>query len=222
MTLPLDPERASADRARRAEQRTTVTTELSERLRCGRSADRIAERLAEIKAQEATSAAEAASQDAVVVERRGGGALRSAVFLVAVIVAAAGLLGLAVTLTRLAGDDFADAERLGRATVTSCVQRGPITNKGFGSWDSCTATIGWDDGTTDRLTVAAVFRSSDIGRQVRVGDLGDYRTGKQIVREGAAHRPWLGWIGYAVALVAVVPTLVGVLTVRELLRFRRR
>ncbi|HEV8568244.1 MAG TPA: DUF6346 domain-containing protein [Actinoplanes sp.] len=58
--------------------------------------------------------------------------MRSAVFLVAVLIAAAGLLGVAVTLNRLAGDDFAEAKRLGRAQVTSCIEHGPVSIKGFG------------------------------------------------------------------------------------------
>jgi hypothetical protein len=93
---------------------------------------------------------------------------------------------------------------------------------GFGYWDSCTATIVWDDGASDRVTVGAVFTSADIGTDVRVGDLGNYRTDKELARAGAAHRPWLAWIGYAAGFLGVLPALVGVLIVRELLRFRRR
>lgn len=193
------------------------------------SDDRIAKRLAEIRAQEAAldredaeRAAADADPGAAVVDRRKGGAVRDAVFLIVVLAAAAGLLGLAVTFIRLAGDDFTDAQRHGTATVTSCVNHGPITNKGFGYWDSCTATITWDDGDTDRLIADAVFTAADIGTEVRVADLGDYRTSKELARAGAPHRPWLAWIGYLVGIIAFVPTLVGVLIVRELLRFRRR
>ena len=191
--------------------------------------DRIARRLEEIRAQEAALEAEEAERRAVdddlgaaVVDRRKSGAVRSAVFLIAVVLVAAGLFGVAVTLTRLAGDDFADAKRVGQASVTSCLKRGPITNKGFGYWDSCTATITWDGGDTDRIIAGAVFTSADIGSQVRVGDLGNYRTSKQLVREDASYRPWLAWIGYAVGLIALAPTLIAVLTVRELFRIRRR
>jgi Family of unknown function (DUF6346) len=191
--------------------------------------DRIVKRLAEIRAEEAALDAEAAQRNAAdtnpgaaVVNRRKDSRLRSAVFLIAVVALAAGLLGVAVTLTRLAGNDFTDAERLGRATVTSCIQHGPVTNKGFGYWDSCTATINWNDGDVDRLTVGAVFTSADIGTQVRVGDLGNYRTSKELVRADAPHRPWLAWAGYAVGIIAFVPALVGVLAVREFLRSRRR
>jgi hypothetical protein len=104
--------------------------------------------------------------------------------------------------------------------VTSCVDNGPVSNKGFGYWQSCTATITWDDGSTDRTIVGAVFRSSDIGSDVRVGDLGDYRTSKELVRADAPYRPWLSWIGYLVGIVAFVPTLIATLIIREL--FRRR
>jgi uncharacterized protein DUF6346 len=89
------------------------------------------------------------------------------------------LIGLAETLTRLAGTYFDNAKRQGTAQVTSCVRHGPITSKGFGYWDSCTATITWDDAGIARVTVRAVFTSTDIGTSVRVGDLGDYRTSEQ-------------------------------------------
>lgn len=182
--------------------------------------DRLAKRRAEIAEQQAALDREAAAP--VVDRHRGGNALRSAAFLILVIVAAAGLFGLAVTLSRLAGDDFSDAQRQGRAQVTSCVRHGPITTKGFGYWDACTASITWDDGATDRITVSAVLKSTDIGADVRVGDLGTYRTTKEIARADAAHRPWLRWIGYLIGAIAFVPTLVATLLVRELLRFRRR
>ncbi len=126
-----------------------------------------------------------------------------------------------MTLTRLAGDDIADATRTGQAQVTACRQHGPVSNKGFGYWDSCTATITWDGGDVDRVNVGAVFTSADVGDTVRVGDLGTYRTSQKLVRADASPRPWLAWIGYAVGFVALVPGLVGVLIVRELLRFRR-
>lgn len=129
---------------------------------------------------------------------------------------------MAVTLSRLAGDDFTDAQRRGRAEVTSCRRHGPVSNMGFGYWDSCTATITWDDGSTDRSTYGPVFTTADIGTQVRVGDLGDYRTSKILARDDALYRPWLAWIGYAIGIVALAPGLIGVLLVRELLRFPRR
>ena len=191
--------------------------------------DRIARRRAEINAEldafDADSAerqtADADPDGAVAVPGKGGG-IRSAAFLIGILVAAAGLLGLAVTLNRLAGDDPADAERFGQASVTSCFQHGPITNRGFGYWDSCTAKVVWDDGGLDSVTVDAVFRASEVGRQVRVGDLGDYRARKELVRVDAVRRPWLAWIGYAVGVVALVPALIGTLVLRELFRFRRR
>lgn len=192
--------------------------------------DRLAKRRAEIAEQQAALDREDAqrrdadndTEAAVVDRRRSGGVLRSTVFLILIIVVAAGLFGLAVTLSRLAGDDFGDAQRQGKAKVTSCVRHGPISNMGFGYWDACTASITWDDGSTDRITPRAVFKSSDIGTDVRVGDLGNYRATKEVVRADATHRPWLRWIGYAVGAIAFVPALVATLTVRELLRFRRR
>ncbi|MGX6605225.1 DUF6346 domain-containing protein [Micromonosporaceae bacterium Da 78-11] len=192
--------------------------------------DRIAKRRAEIADEQAAldredaqrRAAQNDAAPAVVDRRRSGGALRSAVFLILLIVVAAGLFGLAVTLMRSAGEDFDEAKRQGVAQVTSCVRHGPITNQGFGYWDSCAATITWADGATDRITVDAVFKSSDIGTEVRVGDLGDYRTAKELARADTTRRPLFAWIGYVVGAIAFVPALVATLTVRELLRFRRR
>lgn len=191
--------------------------------------DRIAKRRAEIAEEQAALDGEdaqrrrrASDAAAAVVDRRQGGAARSALFLVLVLVLAAGLIGLAVTLSRLAGKDFGAAQRQGNAQVTSCVRHGPISTKGFGYWESCTATITWDGGGTDRVTVSAVFKSTDIGTNVRVGDLGNYRTNKELARADVPHRPWVGWIGYVVGAIAFIPTLIAVLSVRELLRFRRR
>jgi hypothetical protein len=191
--------------------------------------DRIAMRRAEIAAQQAELDRETAAADVpvpdpgpVVADRREGSALRSAVFLIGVLLLAAGLFGVAVTLSRLAGQDIADAERTGQAQVTSCVRHGPISNKGFGTWYSCVATITWDSGGQDRLTAGAVFTPADIGKNVRVGDMGDYRITKEIARADASPRPWLGWIGYAVGVIALLPAIIGVLLLREVLRFRRR
>jgi hypothetical protein len=190
--------------------------------------DRIAERLAKIRAQEheldresADRARRAASPESPIAARQGS-PLRSTVFLVALLLVTAALVGCAVTLSRLAGNDMTDAKRTGQATVTACSNHGPITNRGFGSWQRCTATIAWDDGQTSRITVDAVFTSADIGRTVRVGDLGAYRTSPQLARADDAPRPWLRWIGYASGALAFVPGLIVVLLLRELVRFRRR
>jgi hypothetical protein len=103
-----------------------------------------------------------------------------------VVIVAAGLIGVAVTLIRLAGKDFDDAQRQGVSRVTSCAQHGPTSNEGFGYWESCNATITWHGGGTDRTTVNDVLKSFDIGTDVRVGDLGNYRTTRQLVRADAA------------------------------------
>lgn len=190
--------------------------------------DRIAKRLAEIKAEEAELDRDAVERQTaatepgpVVVNRHRGNGLRSAAFLIGVLLLAAGVLGLAVTLSRLAGDDIADGKRTGQAQVTSCMQHGPISNKGFGYWDSCTATITWDDGDVERVNVGAVFTSADIGDAVRVGDLGNYRTTRELARADLSPKPWLAWIGYVVGAIALVPGIVGVLILRELLRSSR-
>jgi hypothetical protein len=181
--------------------------------------DRIAKRRAEIAEQQAALDAEAEPRGEA--KRRPGGAARSAIFLTLVVVLGVGLLGLAITLNRLAGSDFADAKRQGTAQVTSCVRHGPISTRGFGYWQMCTATITWDAGRTDRVTVGAVFEASEIGTQVRVGDMGNYRTSKLLTVAGTPYRPWLAWIGYVVGALAFIPVLIATLIIRELLRRRR-
>lgn len=191
--------------------------------------DRIAKRLAEIQAQEQELDRESAQRStpepdpgSPVATRRDGGTLRSAAFLAGVILLTAALIGTAVTLNRMAGRDIADAKRLGQAAVTSCTRHGPITNHGFGYWQRCTATITWDNGQVTRTTADAVFTPNDIGTKVSVGDLGNYRTSKQLARADTDRRPWLAWIGYTAGALALVPGIAAVLLLRELLRFRRR
>jgi hypothetical protein len=193
------------------------------------SDDRIAKRRAEIAAQlaefdrqEVEREAEVESPVDVVVQRRRGGAVRAAAFLICIIVLAGGLFGLAVTLSRLAGDDIGDARRLGTARVTRCVEAGPVSNKGFGYWDSCTATVTWDDGGADRLTIGVVFTSTDVDKDVRVGDLGNHRAKPKLARVDAESRPWLRWLGVAVGLVGLPPAIFAALIVQQLLRPRRR
>ncbi len=94
--------------------------------------EEIAAQLAEHDREEAERRAEKASLGDGVVGRRQGSAVRAAAFLICIIVLAGGLFGVAVTLSRLAGDDIEDAHRLGTARVTRCVEAGPVTNKGFG------------------------------------------------------------------------------------------
>jgi hypothetical protein len=191
--------------------------------------DRIAKRLAEIQQQDEALRRESAERRAAapdpgagVVARQPGGAMRSAGFLISVVLLAAGMLGVAVTFTRLAGKDIADAKRTGQAAVTSCDQRGPVSNRGFGYWDSCVATITWDDGQVSRATVGGVFTKADVGNTVRVGDLGRYRTGDQLARADLTPRPWLAWLGYLIAVLAFLPAIIAIFLIRELLRFRRR
>ncbi|GAB3967084.1 DUF6346 domain-containing protein [Plantactinospora veratri] len=191
--------------------------------------DRLARRLAEIREQEreldrkdAARDAEAADLGTAVVRRREGNPIRSFLFLTGVLVLAAGLLGLAVTMSRLAGEDMADARREGQATVGRCVEHGPISNRGFGYWEACEVDITWDDGQLEEMTAGAIFDSSDTGSTVRVGDLGRDRSTRVLARADAEARPWLLWIGYGIGALAVLPGLVGILLLREVLRFRRK
>ncbi|AVT33977.1 MULTISPECIES: DUF6346 domain-containing protein [unclassified Plantactinospora] len=190
--------------------------------------DRIAKRLAEIKEQEreldrkeAERNADVPALGAQVVQRKAG-FLSSLLFTLGVLALAAGLLGVGVTLGRMSANDMADADREGEATVSSCVERGPVTNRGFGYWESCQVKVVWEGTEIEGMTIGVVFNSADIGKTVRVGDLGYNRSSRQLARADVAPRPWLEWIGYGFGALAMLPTLVGVLLMREVLRFRRK
>lgn len=47
-----------------------------------------------------------------------------------------------------------DATRLGTATVSSCVEHGPVGWWGIGGSFECTANVRWDDGTTESVRFA--------------------------------------------------------------------
>ncbi|GGQ87396.1 DUF6346 domain-containing protein [Couchioplanes azureus] len=190
--------------------------------------ERAAERLAEIREQERELdeiRERERELDRKTADPEAGtavGFVRSFLAIAAILVLGFGLLGLAVTLNRLAGEDMADAKREGEATVSYCVTHGPITTRGFGSWASCEAQMTWADGQVERATVGDVFTSADIGATVRVGDLGSHRGSRLLARADQTPKPWLAWLSYGVGVVAMVPTFVGVLLLRELLRFRKR
>jgi hypothetical protein len=152
-----------------------------------RMAKRAAERAAleaELDREDAERRAAATDPAAAVVSRREGNALRSAAFLVGIILLATALFGTSLTLMR---------------------------------WPAKISTR-----PNAPVMPLSVFTSADIGADVRVGDLGEYRTSKKLAREDTAQRPWLIWIGFVVGFLGVVPGLLAVLIVRELLRFRRR
>jgi hypothetical protein len=194
----------------------------SQKDRNAKHLERIKAQLADLDREDAERAAAAADPGSAVVDRRKGGTLRSAAFLISILLLAAGLFGLSVTSFRLRGHDIADAERLGQATVTSCTRRGPITNQGFGYWDSCAARVSWAGGDVEEGEYGAVFTSADVGTQVRVGDLGRHRAKRELVSADAPYRPWFAWIGYFLLAIGAVPGLIGVLILQALVKYRRR
>ncbi|MBU2668327.1 hypothetical protein KOI35_32925 [Actinoplanes bogorensis] len=171
--------------------------------------DRIARRLAEIRAQEKALDDEAAAAAATpeVIEERQGSRMRSVVFVVVLLLVGLGLTGAAVTMSRLAGQSMDDATRTGQATVSSCHEQGPVTTRGFGYWDSCATSIKWDDGQDVRVTVGAVFTSADVGKTIEVGDVGRHRQSQKLARADVEARPWLRWIGYPVLVIGVLPLI---------------
>ncbi|MDI6100955.1 DUF6346 domain-containing protein [Actinoplanes sp. NEAU-A12] len=191
--------------------------------------DRTARRLAEIRALKAQldreeSEREAASSgpQSAVVSRRSGSAIRSAAVLAGIVLLSLVLLGSGITLIRLAGRDFEDADRSGRAAVDHCREHGPVSNKGFGYWHRCDVTVRWDDGDIDDLVNDGIFSPADIGRDIRVGDHGLHKQSRQLSREDRQQRQWLTWLGFPLAIAALLPGFIAVLMIRELLRFRRR
>jgi hypothetical protein len=182
--------------------------------------DRYAKRLAELRQelgeldrqeeQLAREAAERAARDRELpLARRAGRSVPLLLLLLGTLVVVAGLGGLAVTLNRLSAPDMADAQRLGQATVRSCVARGPITTRGFGYWETCRVTITWADGEVEGSTVDEAFRSADIGTTVEVGDSDDanHYGHRDLARADAAPRPWLRWMSYGLGVIAMIPLL---------------
>jgi hypothetical protein len=128
-------------------------------------------------------------------------------------------------LDRLAGDPKAvegHAKSWRQAEVASCEQRGPVSTKGFGRWQSCTASVFWDDGDNEYVYGTEMFTSADIGTPVRVGEVGRHRTEPVLARADAGERPWLRWIGYLVLIIAIPPGLLTTLLLSAMLRSRKR
>ena len=191
--------------------------------------DRIARRLAEIKAlgaeldqEEEQRESTVANPGSAVVERPKGGAFRSAAFLVGIVALSLALLASGITLVRLAGREFEDADRAGWATVSRCEEHGPVSNKGFGYWHRCDVAVRWDDGDIDDLVDDGIFAPADLGREIRVGDHGLYKQNRQLSREDTPRRLWLAWIGFPLAVAGLLPGIVAVMIIREMLRFRRK
>ncbi|GAA4957262.1 DUF6346 domain-containing protein [Actinoplanes utahensis] len=167
---------------------------------------------AEIEHEQAEMEASAPDPETSVVDRRKGSTLRDVTVLALILVLSFLVMGSGFTLLRSAGRDFSASERLGWASVTACAEHGPISTKGFGYWGTCRIVIRWDDGTTDRLVNDADFSDADIGREIRIGYVGEHRYQLELAREDAPYRPWLTWIGVVVALVGGIPLfIIGVL-----------
>lgn len=192
--------------------------------------ERIARYRAEIKAKEEQldreeairrAEAEADRQESAVVQRRSG-KFRDVVIIGAALLMSAALIGLGVTLSRLAGRDFEDAKRTGLASVTACVRHGPVSTRGFGYWEGCDATVTWGDGGSEYVSAAGVFTSADIGTPVRVGDMGRHRAETVLSRADVPERPWLRWLGFPLAIIGSIPLLFLGLMLGALLSGRRR
>lgn len=100
---------------------------------------------------------------------------------------------LALTVARYDGDSMDGADRVGEATVVSCQRQGPVGLGGFGYWDKCTASVVWEDGERRMLYPGkpGFFSQKDIGKTVKVGDLGLQKGGREYTSENLHPRRWL-------------------------------
>lgn len=110
---------------------------------------------------------------------------------------------LAMTVGRYQGPSIGEAERTGDGTVVSCKRHGPV-GWGLGYWYGCTARVVWEDGEREIITInkAGYFHRDDIGKTIRIGDLGTDRHGHGYTTENVSSRPWLTAVGVVLALIA--------------------
>lgn len=116
---------------------------------------------------------------------------------------------LAFTVQGWSAPDFADARRVGKATVVSCERRGPV-GLGIGYWDQCTADIVWDGGFSERHTFDRrnFFDADELGTTVTIGENAGTRGGGSThSRPGVPHRPTMVALGVVLAVVAAIPAL---------------
>jgi hypothetical protein len=73
----------------------------------------------------------------------------------------------ALTANRLPNPGPTDLR--GTAIAQSCVDVGPVSANGFGTYTRCTAEVGWDDGTHEfREFDGSELTAKDVGESVRV------------------------------------------------------
>ncbi|GGN97064.1 hypothetical protein GCM10010112_88890 [Actinoplanes lobatus] len=166
-----------------------------------------AEMRAALDREMAEDEAKGAAMSAVSEHR--GGTLRLVAAMAGIAVLSLAIVGFGITLVGMSHHDFDDAHGTGWAVVEACDRHGPVTNQGFGYWDSCRFTVRWDDGTADDDLVSdGLFASADIGRDVRVGYLDRSADSMELAREDTPPRPWFKWIGVVVGIIGGLPLLV--------------
>lgn len=116
---------------------------------------------------------------------------------------------LALTVQGWSAPDFAEAQRVGEATVVSCERRGPV-GRGLGYWDRCTAAIVWSGELSERHTFDRrnFFDAAEVGTTVTVGEgTGSRGGGVAYSRPDRPHRPLAVALGVALTVIAAVPAL---------------
>lgn len=153
--------------------------------------------------------------------------LRGVLVLLALVIGPILLAQVASTIGSYSGYDYADARRTGRATVVSCDRRGPVGVLQLGYWDDCTVDIRWDDGTSFRgkLGRPHLFRASEAGSTVEIGDNGRGRFSQKYSRPDFPPKPALRTLSTVLILIDVLPLvalLFAVWTGVKMLVTRRR
>jgi hypothetical protein len=125
------------------------------------------------------------------------------------------LVGTALTIGRFSGPDYGDAKRFATATIESCELRGPLTLKGFGYYDRCTVSIGWQSGPAGVTIDRPGFIVGDrVGDTFEIGDNGH----GNYSRAEVPHRAWVTWIAWTIALLGAIPLLVAAVYLRGSMR----
>jgi uncharacterized protein DUF6346 len=166
-----------------------------------------------------------AGENGPVVEVRRGKWLTNLFGIVILLTLSFVLIGVAMTIGRFTGHDYADARRTGTATVQQCERRGPITLDGFGFYDQCTVTIAWTSGTSSRVLIdkPGFFKGEKTGDTFQIGEHTGSRGSIGYSRPELPDRGWVTAIGITLWIIGILPLLAVIFYLRETAKelFRR-
>ncbi|MET0425547.1 MAG: DUF6346 domain-containing protein [Actinoplanes sp.] len=157
---------------------------------------------------------------------RSRSAAGSALVVVVLLLAGLLLVGVALTLGRFTGADYAEARRQGVATVQECERRGPVTLNGFGYFDQCTVEIAWATGPSSRVLLdePGFIRGEKPGDTFEIGENSGSRGSLAYSRPELPDRSWLGWLAAFVGFLGAVPVLLVLFLIKGMITdaLRRR